>query len=49
MTNQVMKILLLILVWLILTATTIWAQETGEQSEPKGQITPTLHYVSVRG
>ena len=49
MTNQVMKILLLILVWLILTATTIWAQETGEQSEPKGQITPTLHYVSVDG
>jgi len=49
MINHGLKIFLLILGWLILTATTIWAQQTSEQSGPKGHITPTLRYVTVDG
>jgi hypothetical protein len=49
MNNQVVKILLSILAWLILTTTAICAQETSQQSEPKGQVTPTLRYLTVDG
>jgi hypothetical protein len=49
MRNHGSKIPLPILLWLILTATTIWAQERSEQSEPKAHITPTLRYVTVDG
>jgi len=43
------EILLPILGWLILATPNICAQETSEQSEPKGQVMPTLRYVTVDG
>jgi len=49
MKNQSMKSLLLSLGWFILATTTIYAQEPSEQSQPEGQITPTLRYVTVNG
>jgi hypothetical protein len=49
MRNQLLKILLSILAWLILTTTAICAQETSQQSEPKGQVEPMLRYITVDG
>jgi len=49
MRDQSIKSLLLSLGWFILATTTIYAQESSEPSQPKGQITPALRYVTVNG
>jgi hypothetical protein len=49
MNKGLLKMMPTILAGLVLTTTTICAQETSQQSEPKGQIMPTLRYVTVDG
>ena len=49
MNKGLLKMMPTILAGLILTTTTISAQETSQQSEPKGQVMPTLRYVTVDG
>lgn len=49
MNKGLLKMMPTILAGLILTTTTICAQEANQKFEPKGQVMPTLRYVTVDG